>query len=103
MAAALLVGGTFMVITLCAMQEARRVAGAHATMLIAAMTSAFALGQIIGPFSISPAHASDGNFGPALMVAAGSLLASALLLMGRAAPATAVRRRQLMHSQQQER
>ena len=49
LASALLVGGTFMVATLAGMQEARRVAGAGARTLIAAMTSAFALGQIAGP------------------------------------------------------
>ena len=45
---ALLVGGTFMVVTMVGMQEARRVAGAGARRLMAAMTSAFAAGQIAG-------------------------------------------------------
>lgn len=47
--AAVLVGGTFMVITMAGMQQARRVAAEHARALMAAMTSAFALGQIAGP------------------------------------------------------
>ncbi|HEX9212095.1 MAG TPA: YbfB/YjiJ family MFS transporter [Bradyrhizobium sp.] len=47
--AASLIGGTFMVITMAGMQEARRVAAEHARPLMAAMTSAFALGQIAGP------------------------------------------------------
>ena len=47
--AAVLVGGTFMVITMAGMQEARRVAAEHARPLMAAMTSAFALGQMAGP------------------------------------------------------
>lgn len=47
--AAVLVGGTFMVITMAGMQEARRLAAEHARPLMASMTSAFALGQIAGP------------------------------------------------------
>ena len=47
--AAILVGGTFMVITMAGMQEARRVAAERARPLMAAMTSAFAFGQIVGP------------------------------------------------------
>jgi MFS family permease len=79
LAAALCVGGTFMVITLAAMQEARRVAGSHAAVLIGAMTSAFALGQILGPLSVSLAAA--GGFSGALLFAAAMLAASALLLI----------------------
>jgi predicted MFS family arabinose efflux permease len=76
--AALLVGGTFMVLTLCAMQEAKRVAaqlGQDATVLIGAMTSAFALGQILGPLTVSSAL-GKGGFGPALLLAAALMLAS---------------------------
>src|SRR5262249_18056071 len=47
--AALGVGGTFLVVTMVGMQEARDVAGRRATALMAAMTSAFAFGQIVGP------------------------------------------------------
>ena len=49
---ALAVGGTFMVITMVGLQEARRVAGAAARPLMAAMTSAFAAGQIAGPLVV---------------------------------------------------
>lgn len=79
--AALCVGGTFMVVTLTALQEARRVAGANATMLIAAMTSSFAAGQIIGPLTVSAGLGGNGSFSFALLVAAGMLIASALLLV----------------------
>jgi hypothetical protein len=48
-ASALLVGGTFMVITLAGVQEIRAFAPAHGTALVARMTAAFALGQIAGP------------------------------------------------------
>jgi predicted MFS family arabinose efflux permease len=49
---AILVGSTFVVITMAGMQEARRVARAHAHKLMAAMTSGFALGQILGPLCV---------------------------------------------------
>ena len=53
MLSALLVGGTFMVITLVGMQEARALAGPDAASLMAAMTTAFAAGQIAGPLCVS--------------------------------------------------
>ena len=75
--AAVCVGGTFMVATMAAMQEARRLAGAAAPRLIAAMTAAFALGQLSGPVLVAVA-ASQGPRG----MAASSLLAVAFLLAG---------------------
>jgi len=85
MLAALLVGGTFMVITMAGMQEARLVAGEHARALMAAMTSAFALGQIAGPLSVSLVVRTDGGFAPALLAAASLLAASAYALAYRRA------------------
>ena len=70
------VGGTFMVITMVGFQEARRVAGTGSRTLIAAMTSAFAAGQIAGPLVVS---AAGGYFLP-LAIAAALLAASALIL-----------------------
>jgi predicted MFS family arabinose efflux permease len=81
--AALLVGGTFMVITLCAMQEARSVAGSAAAGLIAAMTAAFAAGQIAGPLSVAWLFSGHSGFSVALLVAAASLALGALMLVGR--------------------
>ncbi len=81
--AALFVGGTFMVITLTAMQEAKLVAGSTgnaATALIAAMTSAFAAGQIIGPLLITYVFKGDAGFSHALLVAAALLAISAVAL-----------------------
>jgi predicted MFS family arabinose efflux permease len=78
---ALLVGGTFMVITLCAMQEAKRISGNAATMLIAAMTSAFAVGQIAGPLCVAYLFNGNGGFAKALLVSAFMLAASAIALM----------------------
>jgi predicted MFS family arabinose efflux permease len=75
--AALGVGGTFLVVTMVGMQEARDVARPRATALMAAMTSAFALGQIVGPILASGLHGADGNFSAALLVACSALLVSA--------------------------
>jgi MFS family permease len=47
--AALLVGGTFMVITMVGMQEARARAEENATVILAQMTAGFAFGQLSGP------------------------------------------------------
>lgn len=77
LAAALCVGGTFMVLTLVALQEAKKIAGANARTLIAAMTSAFAAGQIVGPLTVGGA---GGGFTTGLIVAATLLAASTLLL-----------------------
>ena len=78
MIASLLVGGTFMVITMAGMQDARRVAGPHARALMAAMTSAFALGQILGPVIVS--LLAQRGFAPALVLAASMLALSAVSL-----------------------
>jgi hypothetical protein len=80
MLAALFVGGTFMVITMVGMQEARSVAGASATGLMAALTSAFALGQIAGPISVSLVVGAGGNVAAALLVACVVLVVSAYAL-----------------------
>jgi len=69
-----------MVITMAGMQDARRVAGPHARALIAAMTSAFALGQILGPAIVSLLVQSTGGFAPALVLAASMLALSAISL-----------------------
>ncbi|NRR32878.1 YbfB/YjiJ family MFS transporter [Oxalobacteraceae bacterium] len=78
--AALCVGGTFMVITLVALQEARALGGRHGTTLIAAMTAAFAAGQIIGPLTVRAAGHGNASFAGGLLLAAGLLVASTLLL-----------------------
>jgi predicted MFS family arabinose efflux permease len=78
MVAALLVGGTFMAVTMAGMQEARRVAGPRARALMAAMTSAFALGQILGPVIVS--LLVQRGFAPALVLAAAMLALSAISL-----------------------
>jgi hypothetical protein len=89
MAAALLVGGTFVAITLVGMQEARAVAGAAAPRLMAAMTSAFALGQMLGPMCVSVLVGVEARLTAPLAIAAVVLLAGAAGLRGRARSAPA--------------
>jgi predicted MFS family arabinose efflux permease len=80
MLSAILVGGTFMVATMTGIQEARRVAGAHARPLIGAMTSAFAIGQIAGPLFVAAVQTPEARYDAALAFAAALLAASALAL-----------------------
>src|SRR5687768_10429104 len=49
---AVCVGGTFVVVTLAAIEHARIVSGAAAPRLVAAMTAAFAFGQLVGPLTL---------------------------------------------------
>jgi len=81
--AAVGVGGTFVVITMLGMRESRAVAGPDATHLMAAMTSAFALGQIGGPLIVSYFVGSDGGFDRSLLLASAVLAAAAGLLWRR--------------------
>jgi predicted MFS family arabinose efflux permease len=81
--AALCVGGTFVVITQVGLQEARAVAGERARALIAAMTSAFALGQILGPLAVATLVRASGGFSAALISAAALLAISAGALLRR--------------------
>jgi hypothetical protein len=83
LAAALLVGGTFMVITMAGMQEARRIGGAA---LMAALTAAFATGQIAGPLLVSVLAHTRGGINAALVIAAAVLVASAVALRRKEQP-----------------
>jgi predicted MFS family arabinose efflux permease len=82
--AALLVGGTFMVITMVGMQEGRARAQGQATRVLGRMTAGFALGQLAGPLvsaGIARLTASEaGALKLALGVSALGLLASAVWL-----------------------
>lgn len=75
---ALLVGSTFMVITLTGVQEMRARAPASATHLVGRITAAFALGQIAGPV-LSTLLLRTGPQGLALALGSG---ASALAITG---------------------
>ena len=77
---AALLGGTFVVITVTSLRAARALAPAHSSHLIAAMTAAFALGQIAGP--IAAAYLVDwrGSFDSPLLLASAALVAALILL-----------------------
>lgn len=79
--AAVCVGGTFMVITMLAMQEAQAVGGLRARHLMAAMTASFAAGQLAGPifFSLTNTWFGAGLDFALELAAAGLLLGAALL------------------------
>ena len=85
--AALLVGGTFMVVTMAGLGEARRVAGMGATAFIGALTAAFAVGQVLGPLAIGVVAGMRYGLEGALGVAAVVLLWSAATLWRSAAGA----------------
>ena len=72
--AAVAVGGTFMVATLAAMRAARQAAPGK-TRLVAAMTTAFAVGQLVGPLLVRGHDLATPS-----VLAAAVLLAAALLL-----------------------
>jgi MFS family permease len=77
---ALLVGGTFMIITLAGVQEmrARASSPAHAATLVGRITAAFAFGQIIGPM-VATLLLRASSQGLALALATG---AAALFVTG---------------------
>jgi predicted MFS family arabinose efflux permease len=85
--AALLVGGTFMVTSMVAVQEARQVAGRDPTLLISAMTTSFAIGQVIGPLLASKLpHLGDEFAGSLLLASFVLLLSTCTLIWGGPAP-----------------
>jgi MFS family permease len=79
--AALCVGGSFMVVTMTGMQEALQVAGAQAARLMAAMTAAFAIGQILGPVFASLLIEARGGLSGALLAGCLLLATSAFALL----------------------
>lgn len=79
--AALCVGGTFMLITLLGLQEVRQRAGAHARKWLAAMTAAFAFGQLCGPLMANALLGMGWTFDAALWLGAAALWVSSALLV----------------------
>ncbi len=78
----LLVGGTFMIVTMAGVQEAHRVAPqADAIRHIAAMTTAFATGQMIGPIVAGSVYAVSKSFDAILIASAAAVAATAALIV----------------------
>lgn len=82
LASALLVGGTFMGTVTIAMPAARRVAHAVRFNMLAGMTAAYGIGQIIGPLAANALYASSHSFSGSLLTATGTLLLAAILATG---------------------
>ena len=76
---ALCIGGTFMVATMAGLQHARASAGTAAPRLIAAMTAAFAIGQLIGPLTIRGSATGPAIVWPSMLAALVLLASSAAL------------------------
>ena len=76
-ACAICVGATFVVITMTGLQEARKLGGAE---VLAAMTAAFAVGQIAGPAFVSLLARAGGSLEHASLAACLALVASAAAL-----------------------
>jgi predicted MFS family arabinose efflux permease len=84
LAAAVLVGGTFMVATMAGMQEAKAHATGDPAQALGRMTAAFAIGQMAGPVLSSALSGRAQGFGGllvALAVGAAALAGSAAWLM----------------------
>lgn len=79
--AAVCVGGTFMLITSLGFQEARERAGAHAQVYLAAMTAAFAAGQLAGPLAANALLMLGLNLDAGLWLGAAALLVSSVWLV----------------------
>lgn len=75
--AAIAVGGTFVVITLLAMQEAQRHGGQQAPIWMARLTTAFAIGQLFGPLFVM---GLGERLSLSLLLAATVLLVTAVVL-----------------------
>lgn len=79
-AASLCVGGTFMVMTMAGFQEARRLSSIAPGRLIAAMTAAFAIGQLIGPMLVGLSSRAGDAIATPSFVAFVVLIATATVL-----------------------
>ncbi len=76
---AILVGGTFMGLTALGLVRARRMGTGDGHRVIALMTGAFGIGQIVGPSFAGALYDRLGSFGVASVVAATALALAALL------------------------
>jgi len=78
---AVCVGGTFMVMTMAGLQEARRIAKGSPTRLMAGLTVAFAIGQFAGPILVSTGKSPDRALVTPSLFAVAFLLCSAVILL----------------------
>ena len=85
--AAILVGGTFVGITVLGLVGARRLASGSASRIIGLMTASFGVGQIVGPAFAGWIHDLTGTFLLPSITAAAALILAALLVWLFSAPA----------------
>ena len=78
---AVCVGGTFMVMTMAGLQEARRIAKGAPARLMSGLTGAFAIGQFAGPILVSTGKSPDQALVTPSLCAAAFLLVSACVLL----------------------
>ena len=76
---AILVGGTFVGVVTIAMPAAKSIAAGVRFNMMAAMTAAYGVGQIVGPLVSSALIASTHSSAPPLLVAGGGLVIAALI------------------------
>lgn len=85
-AAAICVGGTFMIITMAGLKEAHQITSPQDTARhIAVMTTAFATGQMVGPLFAGYIHALTHTFTAPLVSTSAALALTATMLMRREA------------------
>ncbi len=80
--AAALLGGTFVGITALGLDGARRLTRGDSRRVLALMTAAFGLGQIVGPAFAGILFDRTGSFVPSSLMAAAALVTAAVLAMG---------------------
>jgi predicted MFS family arabinose efflux permease len=76
---ALLLGGTFMGITVLGFMAGRMLSGGHPHQAFARMTASFSVGQMIGPTVAGFLSEHLGDFRVASLIAAAALIAAAML------------------------
>ncbi len=81
MLSGIIVGGTFMGIVTVATAAARNLAPHRTAEIIAIMTAAYSVGQIVGPPLASELAARSGNFNQGLMIAGAALVLGIVFLL----------------------